>query len=94
MRDYNFTGPLGLPDPPTRRVERIDDPMAFYGEHAGELESITADIIGKSSEESARYVETGFSSAEFGQAMYVDDVLVGFGLYRLLRGNHWQFALC
>ena len=95
MRDYNFTGPIGPGEPtkPEHRVVRIDNPAAFYEQNATQLAAIGADAFGQPVELFAPQVQERFKKAEFGHAMYAGDKIVGFGLFDMLRGRHWQSTL-
>lgn len=78
------------------KIERIENPTTFYEANGSELAAIGADAFGQPVEVFAPQVEERFNRAEFAHAMYAlgddGDKLVGFGLYDMLRGQHWQLA--
>ena len=74
------------------RVQRIDDPAAFYEQNASQLAVVGADAFGQLVEDFAPQVAERFQKAEFGHAIYDEDDLAGFGLFDMLRGQHWQCA--
>lgn len=97
--DYAFTGPY-MPNPNLRyRVERVDNPLEFYTHNSQKLAEIGADAFGQPVDGFAPQVEERFKKAEFAHAMYVGandkadhDELVGFGLFDMLRGQHWRLT--
>lgn len=101
-RDYNFVGPYAPVVPAVvpkagYRVERVDNPAEYFARHAAQLSEIGADAFGQPVEDFAPQVEERFNKAEFGHAMIHrdgrgNDELVGFGLFDMLRGRHWQLA--
>lgn len=76
-----------------RSIQRIDDPAAFYEQNASQLAVVGADAFGQLSEDFGPQVAERFQKAEFGHALYDGDEIVGFGLFDMLRGQHWQPAL-
>lgn len=74
-------------------IERAELPAAFYEQHAEELALVGADAFGRVAEVFEPQVAERFNKAEVAQIMRCGHRIVGFALYDILRGSHWQRAL-
>jgi len=75
------------------RIERIEDPAAFYDRHPDELAATGASAFGQPAEEFAPQVAERFHKATFADIVRLGrGDIIGFALYELLRGSHWRLA--
>ena len=71
-------------------IAYIEDPEAFYAENKHRLDAIGGSAFHQPAEEFGRQVAERFSKADIAQSICHGHVLVGFALYKLIRGHLWR----
>ena len=74
-------------------IEQTNSPAGFYAKNAQALAAVGADAFGQPAETFGAQVAERFERAELAQIFKTGKVIVGFGLYNVLRGSLWQHSV-
>lgn len=74
-------------------IEKVENPIEIYMQHADELADVGANAFGQPVEQFGAQVGERFARASFAQIMHAGPRIAGFALYEKIDSCLWRYCI-